>query len=118
MIKFSDATKHYAIGAAGGAIVLAMVTSSWDLMLTPAAAERLGKTRAEVAVAQALAPFCVQSFQSQKNASANLAELKKQDEYQRAAFIEKGNWATTPGSSEPNSGAAKACADLLLTKAQ
>jgi len=114
MIKFSDATKHYFLGAVGGAVVLAMVTSSWDLMLTPAAAERLAKTRADAAVAQALAPFCVERFRSQNDASAKLAELKKLDEYQQAAFIEKGNWATTPGSSAPNSGAAKACAEMLM----
>ena len=116
MIKFSDATKHYAIGAAGGAIALAMVTSSWDLMLTPAAAERLGKARAEVAVAHALAPFCVERFQNQKDASAKLAELKKQDQYEQGTFIEKGGWATMPGSSAPNSDAAKVCAEILTKK--
>ena len=117
MIKFSDATKHYAIGAAGGAIALAMVTSSWDLMLTPGAAERLAKKRADAAVAQALAPFCVEKFRSQKDASAKLVELKKQDEYQQAAFIEKGGWATVPDGSATNSGAAKVCAEML-TKAK
>ncbi len=113
MFKLSETHKHYLLGAVGGALVLAMVTSSWDLMITPAAAERLGKARAEAAVAQALAPFCVERFRAQKDASAKLAELKKEGEYQQAAYIEKGNWATTPGASTPNSGAAKACAEIL-----
>ena len=117
MIKFSDTTKHYFLGAVGGAVALAMVTSSWDLMLTPAAAEKLAKTRAATAVAQALAPFCVERFQSQKDASAKLAVLKKQDEYQQADFIEKGGWASIPGSSVPNPDAAKVCAEVL-TKAK
>ena len=113
MLKLSETNKHYLLGAVGGALALAMVTSSWDLMLTPGAADRLAKTRAEAAVAQALAPFCVERFRSQKDVSAKLAELKKEGEYQQAAFIEKGNWATAPGSSAPNSGAAKACAEIL-----
>ena len=67
MMKLSETNKHYLLGAVGGALVLAMVTSSWDLMLTPGAAERLGKKRADDAVAHALAPFCVAKFQSQKD---------------------------------------------------
>jgi hypothetical protein len=117
MIKFSDATKQYFWGAVGGALVLAMVTSSWDLMLTRGAVEQLGKKRAAAAVAQALAPYCVERFQSQKDASAKLAELKKQDQYQQGTFIEKGGWATPPGSSAPNSDVAKVCAEML-TKAR
>ena len=117
MIKLSDANKHYLLGAVGGVVVAAMVVSSWDLLLTPAAAERLAKTRADAAVAQALAPFCAERFRAEKDASANLAELKKEDQYQQAAFIEKGNWARIPGSSASNSEAAKDCAELL-TKAK
>lgn len=116
-MKFSDETKHYALGAVGGAVALAMVAYSWHWVLTPAAADRLAKTRAETAVAQALAPFCVDKFRSQKDAPVKLAELKKQDQYQQAAFIEKGGWATTPDSTAPNSGAAKVCAEIL-TKTQ
>ena len=117
MIKLSESNKHYLVGAIGGALALAMVTSSWDLMITPAAAERLGKKRADEAVGRALAPFCVEKFRSQKNGSASLAELKKQDQYQQASFMEKGGWATSPGSEAPNSEAAKICAEIL-TKAQ
>jgi hypothetical protein len=117
MMKLWDEYKQYFWGAVGGIMALSMVVSAWDLMLTRGAAERLGKTRAEVAVGQALAPFCVERFKAQKDVAAKLAELKKQDEYQQATFIEKGGWATTPGASAPNSGAAKACAEML-TKAK
>jgi hypothetical protein len=116
MIQFSDATKHYFLGAVGGALVLAMVASSWDLVLTRDAAKQLAKKSADAAVAQALAPFCVERFNSQKDVSAKLVELKKQDQYQQAAYIEKGGWASIPGSSAPNSDAARVCAEIL-TKA-
>ena len=113
-MQFSDSTKHYFWGVVGGAVGLLMVTYSWKLMLTPAEAERLGKARADAAVAQALAPFCVERFQHERDASAKLVELKKLDQYQQATFVEKGGWATLPGSTVPNSGAAKVCAEILL----
>jgi len=116
MLKLSETNKHYLIGAIGGALVLAMVTSSWDLMITPAAAERLGKKRAEEAVAKAVAPFCVERFRSQKDISAKLAELKKQDQYQQGTYLANGGWATTPGTTTPNPEAARVCAEML-TKA-
>lgn len=112
-MKFSDTHKHYFWGAVVGAVGVLMVAFSWDFVLSPATAERLAKAQAEAAVAQALAPFCVQRFQSDKDAPAKLAELKKQDQYQQAAFLEKGGWATPPGSSVPHSGAAKVCAEML-----
>lgn len=115
-MQISDAHKHYFWGAVVGAVGVLMVTYSWKFMLTPGEAERLGKTRAEAAVAQALAPFCVDKFEHEKNAAAKLVELKKLDQYQQAAYIEKGGWATLPGSTTPNSGAAKTCAEILAKK--
>ena len=112
-MQISDSTKHYFWGAVGGMLALAMVTYSYKIMLTPAEAERLGKQRADLAVAQALAPFCVEKFRSAKGAAGSLAELQKLDEYERATYIEKGGWATMPAGTPANSGVASACAQVL-----
>jgi hypothetical protein len=47
-------------------------------------------------------------------ASANLAEMKKATySWDQSKFVEKGGWATMPGSTEPNSAVAAACAESL-----
>ena len=59
--------------------------------------------------------LCVDKFQRAGDASANLATLKKVDTWSQGDFVEKGGWATVPGtnSSERVSAVAKACAVLL-----
>ncbi len=109
-------------GAVVGATALAMVGYSWDIWLTPQAAQRMAKQQADVAVGQALAPFCVEKFRKQANAAANLAELKKMDTWQQASFVEKGGWVVTGTTSKQaeassngyDSSVAKACAEMLL----
>jgi hypothetical protein len=64
-------------------------------------------------VVQALAPICVDKFRTQPDSAAQLIALKATGQYQQAAFIEKGGWATMAGSEKPHSGTAKACAEML-----
>jgi len=42
-------------------------------------------------------------------------ELKKVSTYQQGSFIEKGGWATLPGSDNANSAVARQCAEMLST---
>ena len=42
-----------------------------------------------------------------------MVELKKVSSYQQGSFIEKGGWATLPGSDTANSSVARACAEML-----
>jgi len=42
-----------------------------------------------------------------------MVELKKVSSYQQSTFIEKGGWATLPGSDTANSAVAQACANML-----
>jgi len=46
-------------------------------------------------------------------AVANLVELRKVSSWQQSSFIEKGGWATLPGSDMANSAVAQACANML-----
>ena len=101
-------------GAAGGAIVLAVAGFYWGGWVTSGNAEKLAKRHADTAVVAALLPVCVEKFRQATAAPANLAEMKKIGHaWEQGQFIEKGGWATAPGSTEPNSAVARACAELL-----
>src|ERR1700751_5543111 len=101
-------------GAAAGAVALAIVGFGWGGWVTGGTAETLAKNSAATAVVAALAPICVEKFRQAADASANLAEMKKATYVSdQSKFVEKGGWATMPGSTEPNSAVARACAESL-----
>ena len=56
-------------------------------------------------------------FQAQVDAAGKLAELKALSSYERSDFVEKGGWATMPGSEAPMKGVAYACVKILTTDA-
>jgi pimeloyl-ACP methyl ester carboxylesterase len=101
-------------GAAAGAVALAIVGFGWGGWVTGGTAETLAKNSAATAVVAALTPICVEKFQQAADASANLAEMKKATyAWDQSKFVEKCGWATMPGSTEPNSAVATACAESL-----
>ena len=115
VMKIPVETKPTLWGAAGGAIAAAIIGFSWGGWVTGGTAEADATQRANAAVVAALAPVCVERFQSAADATANLAALKKVDSWSQGDFIEKGGWAAARGS-KPNdqlSAVAKACASLL-----
>lgn len=114
-MKLPVETKPVLWGMAGGAIAAAIVGFSWGGWVTGGKAEAEATQRADTAVVVALAPVCVERFQRALDVSANLAALTKADSWSRGDFIEKGGWATAPGSkaSDQVSAVAKACATLL-----
>jgi hypothetical protein len=63
------------------------------------------------------APVCVEKFQHAADVSANLAALKRVDSWSQGAFVERGGWATVPGSNSTAqvSALAQACALLLAS---
>jgi hypothetical protein len=91
-----------------------MVGYSWDFFLTPAEADAMAAQRANQAVGMALAPFCVEKFRRDPDATAKLVQLKKMDQWQRGNFVEQGGWAKTGGESTPNSAVSAACAEMLV----
>ncbi len=100
-------------GAVGGAAALAIIGFTWGGWVTGGTAEAQAKLRADRAVVAALAPICVDKFRQQANAAANLVELQKVSSWQQGTFIEKGGWATMPGSNSGDSSVASACAEIL-----
>src|SRR5438128_4889675 len=100
-------------GAVIGAAAISVVgfsTFGWTLGGT---AERMATERAQTAVVGVLAPICVEKFQHQADAPAKLIEFNKVSSWNRRSVIEKGGWATMPGSDAPNSAVASACAENL-----
>jgi hypothetical protein len=112
-MKVHPGIKPAVWGAVVGAIGISMVGFSslgWTLGGT---AEQMANQRAEVAVVAALAPICVAKFEAQADAATKLAAFKKVSSWNQRSFIEKGGWATMPGSNTPNSAVAGACAEKL-----
>lgn len=101
-------------GAVVGAIAITIV-GFWGFgWVVGSTADRMARDRSEAAVVVALTPVCIARFQAQADAGAKLADLKKvAQSWDRSSFIEKGGWATTPGSDTPNSDVARACAEKL-----
>jgi hypothetical protein len=115
-MKIPVETKPALWGVAGGALALAIAGFTWGGWVTGGRAEADATQRANAAVVVALAPACVEKFQNAADVSDNLAALKKVDSWSQGAFVEKGGWASLPGSNSPErvSAVAKACASLLV----
>jgi hypothetical protein len=112
-MKIHPGVKPAIWGAVAGAVAFAVVGFSslgWTLGST---AEKMANQRAEAAVVAVLAPICVEKFQNQTDALAKLVEFNKISSWNRRSVIEKGGWATMPGSDAPNSAVASACAEKL-----
>jgi hypothetical protein len=113
-MEMHQSLKAAAWGALAGAVACAVVgfaSLGWTLGST---AERLVNERVEAAVVNALSPICVAKYRQQADLATKLAALGKVDAWDRGALIEKGGWATTPGSNTTTTAAvASACAEKL-----
>jgi hypothetical protein len=101
-------------GAAGGAALIAILGFTWFGWVTTGTAQRMAKEQTDTALVAALTPVCVSKFKESADAVQNLEALKKIEYYwEKGTFVEKGGWATPPGSEKPNSAVAQACAEAL-----
>ncbi len=67
----------------------------------------------EQAVLASQAAICVAQFMKEPNHKEKLKELKEIGSYQRAEFIEKGDWDMMPGQEKAGYLVARACSDGL-----
>ena len=100
-------------GAIGGAIVTLVVGFYWGGWVTGGSAKEMVQKSTSAAVVTALAPICVDKFERSADSGAKLTELKKISSWQQGSYVEKGGWATMPGSDTANSSVAEACARML-----
>jgi hypothetical protein len=109
-----DSLKRLLQGAVAGAVVAIIVGFNWGGWTLGGTVDKVAKERAETEVVAVLTPICVDQFRKAANASENLIELSKISySWDRGKFIEKGGWATMPGSDKSNSAVVSACAELL-----
>jgi hypothetical protein len=71
-MQVPSAVKPACWGAVGGAIALAIIGFHWGGWMTSHAAGKFADERADVAVVAALTPICVDKFQHDADAAANL----------------------------------------------
>ena len=114
-MQVPSAVKPALWGAAGGAVAVAIVGFSWGGWVTGSTANELASKRADSAVVAALTPICVEKFQHNADAVANLVALKAiSSSWQQGKFIESGGWATRPGAASPDYALGGACAERLV----
>jgi len=100
-------------GAVVGIVVIWILGFTWWGWVLGSTAERMASERADAAVVPLLIPICVERFMQQPDAKKKLTELQATSGWQQSEFVEKGGWATAPGSNTPNSAVARACAEQL-----
>ena len=100
-------------GAVVGIVATAVIGFNWGGWVTGGTAKDMVQRSSTSAVVAALSPICVDKFQRSAEATTNMTELKKVSSYMQGTFIEKGGWATLPGSDAANSSVAQACANML-----
>ena len=108
-----ESLKRLLQGAALGVVATVAVGFGWGGWMLGSSAKTLADSAASSAVVAAIAPICVDQFQRSADAAGNLTALKKTDSWQQAAYVEKGGWATMPGSKAADSGVSQACAAIL-----
>jgi hypothetical protein len=118
-MKLTPRVESVLWGAAGGAVGLAVIGFAFGGWVTGGKAAEMARQQADKAVVSALAPICVDKFRHASNASENLGKLNAiNSSWEQGTYVSQGGWATLPGNSEPNSGVAQACAELLKTLAK
>ena len=118
-LKLSPKVEPVLWGAAGGAAALALVGFMFGGWVTGGKAAEMARQQSEKAVVAALAPICVDKFRHAKNAGENLGKLNAIGySWDKGTYVSQGGWATLPGSEEPTSGVAQACAEMLSNLAK
>jgi hypothetical protein len=100
-------------GAFAGFLATVVIGFSWGGWTLGSTAKQMAEKNASAAVVAVLAPMCAEKFRQGADASANMAELKKVSSWMQDTYIEKGGWATFPGTASSERGVAQACATLL-----
>jgi hypothetical protein len=105
-------------GVVVGSVLTMIVGFSYGGWITNGTATRLAKEQADTAVTTALVPLCIAQSKADQGLLKKMTALKALgSSYEQREFVTKTGWATVPGSADPNSDVANACADALLKTA-
>ena len=116
-MTFPSWLKPGLLGAAAGAIILAIAGFSWGGWVTGGSASTMASKASLVAVTQALTPYCVQNAAADPATVTLMADLMAASTYNRKDIVSKAGWATPLGADKPNSDLAQAC-QLVLAAAK
>ncbi len=105
-------------GAAGGAVVLAVIGFTLGGWVTGGTAQGMAEEMAGNAVVARLAPICVEQFKQDPEKDQKLKDLKKEDSWNKDDYVEKQGWATMPGEKDPDSTVSTKCAEMIVQLGQ
>lgn len=102
------------VGAALGAIAMAIVGFTWMGWVTGDKAASMARASADAAVVEALVPVCVARAQMDPDTGPKLQKLSAvTSKWDRRSFVEEAGWAKMPGVDTSNRNLADACALAL-----
>jgi hypothetical protein len=105
-------------GAVVGSVLTMILGFSYGGWTTGDTAARVARQQADTAVTAALVPVCIAQSKADRTVLKRMGELKAlTSSYQQRDFVTNTGWATVPGSENPNSDVAEACAAALLKTA-
>ena len=111
-MQIPEWTKPALLGAAAGAIAVAIVGFNWGGWMTESSANKMASDNSKSAVATALTPYCLQNSKNDPNSMDVLAKLSEANSYKRRGIIEDAGWATPLGAERPDRALAEACQNI------
>ena len=109
-------TKPAILGAAAGAIILAIFGFSVAGWVSEGTAQEQAADQARSDVVAALLPICLSQAQQDPLFAETMGKLKEARSFDRSKMLQAAGWATMPGSTEPNSRLSFACMDKLAAQ--
>ena len=100
-------------GAAGGAVVLAIVGFNWGGWVTGSTAQEMAADAAEKAVVDRLAAICVEQYNRDPEKDQKLKKMMEIDSWNRDGYVREQGWGTMPGEKDPDRRVSSQCANLL-----
>ena len=100
---------------AGCAVATIVVGFTWGGWTTGGTARSMAQEAALSSRNELAAAVCADRFKAAADGPAQLVALKALGGWDRGSFVEKGGWAATPDKVEAGEGAARLCADKLVT---
>ena len=100
-------------GAAGGAVVLAIIGFAWGGWVTGSTAQQMAATTAENAVVARLAPICVEQYNQDPAKGQKLKSMMEMNAWERHGYVADQGWATMVGEKDPTDKVSRKCADLI-----
>ena len=100
-------------GAAGGAVVLAIIGFAWGGWVTGSTAQQMAATTAENAVVARLGPICVEQYNQDPEKDQKLKAMMEKNAWERHGYVADQGWATMVGEKDPTDKVSRKCADLI-----